>query len=162
MAVIRDGKAVWLGGGAPAAPRAEEREHAADDDGPTTDGPSVDKKLRALRKKLRRVAELKERRRRGEELDAAQQALVRCEGELQQELGRFEAEADGDGDGPEDGVHVDTCAAVDSAEADDLNDGRALAEAEEQSGSRLQARRALKKQRHLEKLQRKKQPRARA
>jgi len=74
MAVIRDGKAVWLGGGAPAAPRAEEREHAADDDGPTTDGPSVDKKLRALRKKLRRVAVLKERRRRGEELDAAQQA----------------------------------------------------------------------------------------
>ena len=147
MAVIRDGKAVWMDANgslhadAPGARAAARDEESQENDGKRFS--SAEKKLRALRKKLRRVQELRARRRRGVELDGAQQELLRGEAALREAIERFESESAGASGVAEEEEDVE---AADGA--DDGSDGVGEAPAEAH-GSRLQQRRALKKQRHL-------------
>lgn len=147
IAVIRGGQAVWAG----ADERARARVDADEDDdadGGDFSEDSAFKKLRALKKKHRRVVEMKQRRKRGEELNGHQLELIRKEKALLDQIARFEAEAARD------------------EEEDDVAPGNDNSFAKEEqlaaplSGSRLEQRRALKRQRHLEKLAGKKKLKA--
>jgi len=147
MAVIRDGTAMWLGAEGPAAPTSAPKHEEALD--ASDELPTAHKKLRALRKKLRHVAELRERRRRGEELDGAQQALLRGEAALREEVARFETAAGDDV----------AAAAPETTDpdvgAEDASEGEGEAD-EPLPVNRLERARALKRRKHLEKLRRKK------
>ena len=171
MAVIRDGKPVWLGGGGNVSRPTEPVDAALDDDEDFDEERmnGAQKKLRALKKKFRRLQELKARRRRGEELDGSQKALLRDEAQLVQKIARFESEGNAavpetrQDDVDDDDGDVDTSTAyataagagnaagmaAESSVTSDAVVAEALA-----SGSRLQQRRALKRQRHQEALQR--------
>lgn len=157
MAVIRDGKAVWIGADAPAEPAAS----LPDDEQPSgghSDRMSAHKKLRSLQKKLRRVTDLKLRQRQGEEFDGAQLALVRSEAALREQIRSFEQTTDGAADDASDAGAGDDDAGV--ADGDDGGDDAAcdVAAGDEAAaaptGSRLQVRRELKKRKHLELLRR--------
>jgi hypothetical protein len=123
------------------------RETEDDEDGFT----SAQKKVRALHKKIRRIRELEERRRQGVELDFAQQALLRSKPKLERELVKFEAVVASqvhDAESSEsDSNEVEPHAAAVPAVAESGGGSRA--------NNRLEQRRALKKQRHAEKLARK-------
>ena len=150
MAVIRDGKAVYVGAEKPlhtepaAAEAPPDEAHAANER-----FTSAQKKARALRKKLRRVSELKARRRRGEELDSAQQALLREEPTLKQELAHFESVQDDDdqGDPVEEEPLEEVTGSAGPAADDETGDVD-----EAPAGSRLEQRRALKRKRHLDRV----------
>jgi hypothetical protein len=160
MVVIRNGQAVRMGSAVnpvQAAVQAALDGDSDDDDERST----IQKKLRALRKKLRQVHDIKQRRRKGEELDAQQKAKLRTEAQLEQDIARFEEEL-GEIDGAQDGGSEDGGEAADEGEVEAV----AVAvvqptvqlptgESAPASGGVLQQRRELKRQRHLEQLQRK-------
>ena len=89
VAVVRDGQAVWTttDGSECAGHRSDDRDEASAGQHLT----AAQKKLRALNKKMRRVSELKQRRKRGVELDSQQQAMLRMESQLQKDIDLFEA-----------------------------------------------------------------------
>ena len=152
MAVIRDGQAVWAGGEGPAK-TTQARAHVEDDDEHGDDRfSSAQKKLRALKKKIRHVLELKKRRQRGEELNSAQQMLLRTEQALKNEAAGFENEAFAD---PPDASTVASNRSLDDAADDETTAFVDEPPAGHASGSRLEQRRALKRQRHLEQMERK-------
>lgn len=146
MVVIRDGKAVWAGGDEPAGqdPAPVPESDVADDR-----FTSAEKKLRALKKKFRRVLELKQRRRGGEELDGAQLKILRTEASLRAEIDRFEADANVDDTAD---AEVDNMASGHDADDNLLEDSGGAVGEVELSGSRLQQRRERKRLRHIEKL----------
>ena len=159
MVVIRNGQAVRMGSAVnpvQAAVQAALDGDSDDDDERST----IQKKLRALRKKLRQVHDIKQRRRKGEELDAQQKAKLRTEAQLEQDIARFEEEL-GEIDGAQGGSSEGGGEAADEGEVEAV----AVAvqptvqlptgESSPASGGVLQQRRELKRQRHLEQLQRK-------
>ena len=148
MAVIRDGKAVWAGGADSTDKDAAPVEEPAEIDAADQRFSSAEKKLRALKKKLRRVQEIKDRRRRGEELDGAQQALLRTLPQLTAEVARFEAEVTGAAAVAADEEPSDDELGDDAADGDEQSDADEI----EQPGSRLQQRREKKRKRHLERV----------
>lgn len=157
MVVIRNGQAVRMGSAVQAAVQAALDGDSDDDDERST----IQKKLRALRKKLRQVHDIKQRRRKGEELDAQQKAKLRTETQLERDIARFEEDL-GEIDGAQDGGSEDGGEAADEGEVETV--AVAVVQPREQlptgesapaSGGVLQQRRELKRQRHLEQLQRK-------
>jgi hypothetical protein len=157
MAVIRDGKAVWIGADAPAEPAAsfpDDEQHSCG--GHDSDRVSAHKKLRSLQKKLRRVTDLKLRRRQGEEFDGAQLALVRSDAALREQIRSFEQVSDGADDASDAGAGDDDAGVADGNDGgDDAACDVAGDEADAApTGSRLQVRRELKKRKHLELLRR--------
>ena len=152
LAVIRDGQAVWAGSEGPAR-ATQAPAHVEDDDDQRDERfSSAQKKLRALKKKIRHVLDLKKRRQRGEELNSAQQMLLRTEQALRIEAASFENEASVDPN--------DASTLVSNRAFDDAADNETTAFVDEPpaghaAGSRLEQRRALKRQRHLEQMQRK-------
>ena len=158
MAVIRDGKAVYLNADG-------QKEEPEEIDGDTTeevfdgdDGEerftSAQKKLRALKKKVRKLEALKARRRRGEELDAAQQSLLMREESLRKQLRKFE-EAAGEAE-DDDAVDAAAPAEPEPDEDDEEEEAAALPPPELAGLSKIEQRRALKRQRHQESLKKKK------
>ena len=157
MVVIRNGQAVRMGSAVQAAVQAALDGDSDDDDERST----IQKKLRALRKKLRQVHDIKQRRRKGEELDAQQKAKLRTEAQLEQDIARFEEEL-GEIDGAQDGGSEDGGEAADEGEVETVavavvqpTEQLPTGESAPASGGVLQQRRELKRQRHLEQLQRK-------
>ena len=153
IAVIRGGKAVWARadgniGRADAAVDVTGMGEERDDDD------SAVKKLRALRKKLRRVQELRQRRGRGEELNGHQMELLRKEPDLRREIDAFAGEverAQDSGDDDEDGESV-WAHGPDVKQTEPLSEPLSTGSDGATSDSRIQQRRALKKQRHLQRL----------
>lgn len=157
MVVIRNGQAVRMGSAVQATVQAALDGDSDDDDERST----IQKKLRALRKKLRQVHDIKQRRRKGEELDAQQKAKLRTEAQLEQDIARFEEEL-GEIDGAQDGGSEDGGEAADEGEVETVavavvqpTEQLPTGESAPASGGVLQQRRELKRQRHLEQLQRK-------
>ena len=157
MVVIRNGQAVRMGSAVQAAVQAALDGDSDDDDERST----IQKKLRALRKKLRQLHDIKQRRRKGEELDAQQKAKLRTEAQLEQDIARFEEEL-GEIDGAQDGGSEDGGEAADEGEVETVavavvqpTEQLPTGESAPASGGVLQQRRELKRQRHLEQLQRK-------
>ena len=155
MVVIRNGQAVRMGSAVNPVQAAVQA--ALDGDSDDEDERStIQKKLRALRKKLRQLHDIKQRRRKGEELDAQQKAKLRTEAQLEQDIARFEKEL-GEIDGAQDGDSEDggEAAGEGEVEAVALAVVQPKGESAPASGSVLQQRRELKRQRHLEQLERK-------
>ena len=152
MVVIRNGQAVRMGSAVQAAVQAALDGDSDDDDERST----IQKKLRALRKKLRQLHDIKQRRRKGEELDAQQKAKLRTEAQLEQDIARFEKEL-GEIDGAQDGDSEDGGEAAGEGEVEAVAVAvvQPKGESAPASGSVLQQRRELKRQRHLEQLERK-------
>ncbi len=154
MVVIRGGKPVRVGGGGEptrereADGRAEPAEEYADLD--------AAKKLKALRKKLRHLLELKRARQKGLELDAAQQERLRKEPALRAEVERFAAlvgseSQQGEGEDEDEGEDDENDEEEEEEEgggSDEAPDARARASPR---GS-LAERRAFKKQRQKDRV----------
>lgn len=144
MAVVRAGKAVWSRSTEP-DPNAQPDPEEDEDEGEQRFTPS-EKKLRALKKKLRKLDFIKQRRKKGFELDPKQLASLRTEGVLLAQISVFEKE-----------VAAEAAQAAEEDDEDDEDDedvDRAGAGTKRASlsGLSLQERRALKKQRHQAKL----------
>ena len=158
MAVIRNGKAVWSGSSETAEP--EPQDGAADEPEETREErfTRAEKKLRALRKKLRHLHDVKDRRRRGEELEGAQLALLRGEAALLKDIKRFEAEVAGGESDEEDAIDEMEEAAVEEEEEEE--EAEAASALDVPSGESpgklsLEQRRAKKRARHDARLQEK-------
>lgn len=153
MVVIRGGQAVRTGGGQPAKPPPND-EDEDEDDGPQRFS-SAEKKLRALKKKLRQLQDLKQRRRSGEEMDAQQAKKLRTEQTILSEIAKFEKQL-----GAEPEEHEEE-ASEEEDEAEDEDEDEEVEAAEKQNaplgGSKLEQRRALKRQKHQRELERKRQ-----
>ena len=93
MVVIRNGEAMRSSGGSGARvqPMLEPSDGGDDDDAEPERFSSEEKKLRALKKKLRAIDALKRKRKQGLELDAHQQAKLRVEPEVLRLISHFGA-----------------------------------------------------------------------
>lgn len=149
IAVIRNGKALWLGAESADTSATEPVDETV---GEHDDQLSAHKKLRALHKKLRRIADLKERRRSGLELDGQQRALLLRESAVMEQLERIEQLAATRGDF-DDGYATTPNAPTE--ESDDVLIPADVPVGSTPSGKRLQLRRETKKLKHQEKLRRK-------
>ena len=91
MVVIRAGQAVRASSGSGVRARAppDDPSDGDDDEALPQRFSSEEKKLRALKKKLRSIEELKRRRKQGAELDSHQQAKVRAESEVLRLISQF-------------------------------------------------------------------------
>ena len=154
MAVIKNGKAVWTGGGPAPKSRAAPEPVAEEEEAEDERFAPAEKKLRALRKKLRRVEMIRERRRRGEEIDPSQQLLLKGEAKLREEITRFEREVNGPS-------AEDEVVATDDDDAAEADAGDADVE-QPTGGSRLEQKRALKRKKHAEKVRKRLEAQKRA
>ena len=148
LAVVRGGKALWSRSTEP-DPNAQPDAEAEDEDESEQRFKSAEKKLRALKKKLRKIEFIKQRKKKGFELEPNQITLLRSEGVLAAQIAVFEEEAS-------------LQARTGSAPAHELEDedegmgedsrGGAISGRINVTGLSIEERRALKQQRHKEKL----------
>ena len=155
MVVVRGGTAIRTGGDSDKdrssnTKRDRVRDDEEEDEEATQRFTSVEKKLRALTKKLRAISDLKQRRKQGMELNAGQQAKLRTEKELLDQVQRFTQQA---ADAVSDG-HVEP---PQPPQPPPLHVASPLSAPGEQRAvaSKLQQRRQEKQRRHLLKLQQK-------
>ena len=147
LAVIRGGRAIWSRS-TELDPNAQpDAEEDAEDDSEQRFS-SVDKKLRALRKKLRKIDFIKQRKKKGFELEPNQITLLRSEGVLAAQITVLEEEASQAKSGA---ALAGEIGGVDEC-MDNDDEGGASAGRLNMSGLSLEARRALKQKRHKEKL----------
>ena len=144
MAVIRDGKPIWS--------RSKEPDPNAEPDAEDEEGEqrfsSAEKKLRALKKKMRKIDLVKKKRKQGFELDTNQLQLLRTEKALATQISIFEDEV-------ATAQHEE--ADMEQEEEDDISDrgngaGTGARVRMPQGRVGIEERRAIKKQRHLAKL----------
>ena len=149
MAVVRGGKAIWSRSTEPDPNAQPDPESDVEDQRFS----SVEKKLRALKKKMRKLQMLKQRRKKGFELEQNQMMLLRTEATLATQISVFE----------EEGASAQQAQEEEDDDDDDEGAGAtdmSMSERRETlQGLGIEERRQLKKQRHLQKMEAKRQKR---